>query len=247
MLRLLYAATFALAVVASPVAAGVHEDMVALDRTYVPALALTNQPKAEPAQKAIQKLRGEWDRFRGTYATAPAGYDATAWAKCSGEVEAAIAAAEANMRAGKGPAAHEDLEHVRDAQLALRRGAKQAYFFDDLTVFHEAMEQLAGPATGKTGATITDAEIGQIASALPQAERSWRIVVVNRAQAAKHGLAPEVEQQVQRDIDAETQLLAELKSALAAGDRARIAEKAQGTKPAFSRLFQRFGDFSGLR
>ena len=118
---------------------------------------------------------------------------------------------------------------------------------DDLTDFHAAMERLAAPATGKTGATLSAGDVATVAAALPEAEASWQVVVANRASAAKLGIAPDVDAQVQRDSEAESQLLTELKMALAAGDRAKIAEKAQLTKPAFSRLFQRFGDFNGLR
>jgi len=116
MLRTLAAiALVALAALAAQDArADLHSDMVALDRAYVPALALTNQPKAEPAQKAIARLRAEWNRFRTAHSSAPPGFDVTAWAKHLREVEGAIAAAETNVAVGKGPAAHEDLEHVRE-------------------------------------------------------------------------------------------------------------------------------------
>jgi hypothetical protein len=247
MRRSFLAFALVLTLVSTPALSGVHEDMVALDRAYVPALALTGQPKAEPAQAAMKRLRTEWNTFHARYATAPAGYGAAAWTRCSGEIERAISAAEAAMATGKGGLAHAELERIREAQLALRRGAKQPYFLDDLTVFHEAMEKLAGPASGKTGATITDAEIASIVAALPEAEHSWQDVVARRGEASRHGLTTEAAQAVQRDIDAETQVLADLKAALAAGDRALIAEKANASKPAFSRLFQRFGDFSGLR
>lgn len=235
------------ALAAKDVRADLHSDMVVLDRAYVPALALTNQPKPEPAQKAIARLRAEWNRFRTAHASAPPTFDAAAWAKHLREVEGAIAAAEANIAARKGPAAHEDLEHVREAQLAVRRGAGMPYFLDDLTLYHEAMEKLAGPATAKTAATLTEADVAAIKAALPEAERSWRIVAERRGQVARHGFAADVEQAIQSDIDAQTQLLVEVGAALSAGDRARIAEKAMLTKPAFSKMFQRFGDFAGLR
>ena len=247
MLRPLTPFAFAIAMAATPACAGVHEDMVALDRAYVPALALTNQPKAEPAQKALAKLRSAWNRFNGTYATAPSGYEAATWAKSGAEVEAAITAAEKSMAAGRSAAAHDDLERVRDSQFALRRASRQPYFMDDLTAYHAAMEAIASPAAAKTAATISDADIAAIVAALPGAKRTWQDVLANRAQAGKHGLSVDTEPLVQRDIDATTQILADLDAALATGDRARIAEKAMASKPAFSRLFQKFGDFDGLR
>jgi hypothetical protein len=247
MMRLPTLAAVVLSLVAATACAGVHEDMVALDRAYVPALALTNQPKPEPSRKAMARLREEWNRFKGAHAQAPAGYEPAAWTRASADIEAAIAAAEKSLDAGKPGAAHEDLERVREVQLTLRRGAKQPYFLDDLTVYHEAMEKLAGPAAAKTATTITEADIAAIKAAMPEAERAWAIVVTNQGAASKHGLSAEAEAQVQRDIDAETRVMADLKAALDAGDRGRIAETAMATKPAFSRLFQRFGQFDGLR
>lgn len=246
-MRPLLLAAVVLLLVATAAQGGLQEDMVALDRAYVPALALTNQPKPEPSRKAMARLRDEWNRFKGVHTQAPGGYDAAAWTKTSGEIESAIAAAEQSLAAGKSGAAHEDLERIRESQLALRRGAKQPYFLDDLTVYHEAMEKLAGAAAAKTGTTITDADIAAIKAALPEAKQSWAVVVANRGASAKHGLAPDVEAQVQRDIDAGTRALADVEAAVAAGDRGRIAETAMATKPVFSRLFQRFGDFEGLR
>lgn len=245
MLRTLLLATTMLFAV--PSLGGVHEDMVALDRAYVPALALTNQPKREPAAQAVARLRTAWDVFRVRYAGAPQGYDAAAWAQGIAEIEASIRKAEASMALGKGPAAHEDLEHVRDAQRAMRRSSGTPYFMDDLTVYHAAMEALAAPATGRTGATITDAEVAAVRAALPPAQRAWQDVVARRGLAAGHTADTETAQAVQRDIDAQSRLLDELDAALAQGHRAAIAEKAQATKPAFSRMFQRFGDFAGLR
>ena len=44
------------AVLALPAFAGLHEDMVALDRAYIPALALTNQPKPDASKRAKRIL-----------------------------------------------------------------------------------------------------------------------------------------------------------------------------------------------
>jgi hypothetical protein len=232
------------AAIAVPAHAGLHDDMVALDRAYIPALALTNQPKQDASKRAMERLRAQWNSFRATYPTAPAGYPADLWAATEREIEAALAAAEKNLAAGRNLDAHEDLERVREAQYTLRRTAKAPYFMDDLTAFHTAMEKLAGAAGGRNAATITDADMAAIRSAHVEAERAWKAVLANRALVAQHGIPAEKAAAVQAQIDVESRTLAELGAALAANDKARVIEKAVATKPAFSRLFQMFGDFA---
>jgi hypothetical protein len=244
--RLTFAIAALCALLALPVFAGVHEDMVALDRAYIPALALTNQPKPDASKRAMERLRTEWNAFRTTYASAPAGYAPDAWAATDREVEAAVATAEKNLAAGKNLDAHEDLERVREAQYVLRRGAKVPYFMDDLTAFHSAMEKLVGAVAGRTPATLSDADLVAVRDAYAAADRTWQEVLANRARTAQHGVAGEKLAAVQAQIDVETRTLAELKAALAAGDRAKVIEKSIATKPAFSKLFTMFGDFASV-
>jgi hypothetical protein len=225
----------------APAAAGVSEDMVALDRVYVPALVLTNRPDAEPARRAIAALRAEWNVFRARYAVAPLGYSQAAWDRANATMEAAIVAAEKNAAAGKGPAAHDDLEAVREAQYTLRRDAGVPYFLDDLTAFHAAMERIASAVGGRNANTLTDGEVAAVRAALPEAERTWAVVVANRAQVARHIEAPERVAAAQAQIDAESASLAALRTAVAAGDREGIATSGNALKPGFSKLFSLFG------
>jgi hypothetical protein len=220
--------------------------MVALDRAYIPALALTNQPKPDVSKRAVERFRTQWNAFRVTYASAPDGYSAELWASTNGEIEAALAAAEANIAAGKSLDAHENLERVREAQYALRRAAKQPYFMDELTAFHAAMEKLAAAAAGKSPATLSDADLGAIRAAYGEADRRWKEVLANRARVTQHGVSGEKAAAVQAQIDVETRTLSELGAALAAGDKAKAIEKSVATKPAFSKLFQMFGDFAPI-
>ena len=230
----------------APAAAGVNEDMVALDRVYVPALVLTNRPDAEPARRAIAALRAEWNAFRARYAVAPPGYSQAAWDRANATIEAAIVAAEKNAAAGKGPAAHDDLEAVREAQYTLRRDAGVPYFLDDLTAFHATMERIASAVGGRNASTLTDGEVAAVRAALPEAERTWAVVVANRAQLARHieapeRVAPERVAAAQAQIDAESAALAALRTAVAAGDREGIATGGNALKPGFSKLFSLFG------
>lgn len=231
----------------SSAAADVHEDMVELDRAYIPALAITNRPVSATTRRAMERLRATWDRFRARHPSAPKGYADREWSKADEAIEQSIATAEAHVRDAKPAAAHEALEGVREAQFELRRHAGVAYWMDDLTAFHSAMERVAGAAAGKNASTLSDADIAAIRAAMPEAEQTWSAVLARRQEGPRYGVARERDTELQKLLDAETKTLAELKSALDRGDRGEIAARASATKPAFSKLFQVFGNFEGLQ
>jgi len=192
----------------------------------------------------MERLRVEWNAFRTAHSAAPDGYPADLWAATERDIEAALAAAEKNLAAGRSLDAHEDLERVREAQYTLRRAAQAPYFMDDLTAFHSAMEKLVRAAAGKSAAMGSDTDLMAIRAAYAEADRSWQGVLANRALVVRHGISADKAAAVQTQIDVETRTLAEVGAALAAGDRTKAIERAMATKPAFAKLFQLFGDFA---
>jgi hypothetical protein len=233
--------------VASAAAADLHEDMVKLDRAYIPALVITNQPLSPTTRRSMERLREEWNGYRARYPKAPAGFTEASWTKADKAIESSIADAEASVKAGKPTVAHEALERVRDAQYALRRGNGVSYWMDDFTAFHAAMEDIAGAAAGKNAGTLTDGDVASIRAAMPQAQRTWQALLAGRGESARYGVSAGQAEALQRQLDVQTQTLSDLKAALEREDRAEIAAKAVATKPAFSKLMQMFGDFAAVR
>jgi hypothetical protein len=195
----------------------------------------------------MERLREEWNGYRARYPKAPAGYTEASWTKADKAIESSIADAEASVKAGKPTVAHEALERVRDAQYVLRRGNGVSYWMDDFTAFHAAMEEIAGAAAGKNAGTLTDGDVTSIRAAMPQAQRTWQALLAGRGESARYGVPAGQAEALQRQLDVQTQTLADLTAALERGDRAEIATKAVATKPAFSKLMQMFGDFAAVR
>lgn len=233
--------------VASAASADLHEDMVNLDRAYIPALVITNQPVSATTRRAMERLRDEWNGYRTRYPKAPSGFSEASWITASKAIESSIADAEASVKAGKPTAAHEALEGVRDAQYELRRGNGMPYWMDEFTAFHSAMEGIARAAAGKNTATLADGDVAAIRAAMPEAERTWQALLAHRGESARYGVPAGQAEALQRQMDVQTQTLSDLKTALDRGDRAEIATKAVATKPAFSKLLQMFGDFAAVR
>jgi hypothetical protein len=139
--------------------------------------------------------------------------------------------------------AHEALEHVREVLMKLRLRNRIDYFIDGLTAFHEPMEVIVLAAKDKSGDTLTEADIGRIRKMLPQAEQAWQRVTVAKLDANDYMLTPAQADDARKLMTLETASLAALKDALAASDKARIAQAAVAIKPNFAKLFMIFGDF----
>jgi hypothetical protein len=157
-----FVAAVAALLLAVPALAGTFEDMVALDRAYIPALALTNQSNPAASKRAIDTLRGEWNRFRQAYAQPPAGFKPDTWNRATATVERAVTEAEARMAAGKSAGAHEALEEVREVLLAARREAGMPHFMDELTEYPTHMEAIVTTVTGKNALTLSADDRAQI-------------------------------------------------------------------------------------
>jgi hypothetical protein len=223
-----------------------RQDMVRLDKVYIAALALTNQDKTTEARKAVADLTGAWRSFSDRHRAANP-QDAQ-WQKDFDAVgrlvdeAAAIAGSERKVLE-----AHEPLEEVRLVMMKLRARNGIDYFVDHLTAFHEPMEEIALTARDKTPGQLTEGDMARIRERLPQAEALWQRVAAAEFDAATYQLDAEAFARARRLMQQEQQALAELRAALAAGDRARILKSAAGIKPNFAALFVTFGDFRPYR
>jgi hypothetical protein len=139
--------------------------------------------------------------------------------------------------------AHEALEHVRDVLMKLRQRNRIDYFIDGLTAFHEPMEAIVLAAKDKTGDSLDAADIARIRKALPQAEQAWHRVAAAKLDANDYMLTPAQADDARKLMTLENAALSALKDALAASDKARIAQAAVAIKPNFAKLFMIFGDF----
>ncbi|MEQ1773515.1 MAG: hypothetical protein ABL891_06995 [Burkholderiales bacterium] len=220
----------------------IRQDMVKLDKVYIAALALTSQGKVAESRKAVDALQKEWQEFSNRHANTKPG-DAQ-WKgdfdHVTGMVNDAVKIAASSQKITD---AHEALEHVRDVLMKLRQRNRIDYFIDNLTAFHEPMEVIVLAAKDKTADMLADADIASIRKALPQAEKAWQRVATAKLDANDYMLNTAQTEEARKLMAMENASLAALKAALAAGDKARIAQTAVAIKPNFAKLFMIFGDF----
>ncbi len=228
-------------------AADLRQEMVKLDKVYIAALALTSQGKVDESRKAVNALRETWQSFKARH------YNANAadrqWKADFDAVEKWVANAVAIVATpgNNVTEAHEALEDVRNVLMKLRQRNRIDYYIDGLTAFHHSMEEIVLAAKDKTAQTLSDADITRIRNTLSDAETLWRAVETRPFDAATYLLSDAQSGDVVTLVKLESAALANLKQALASGDRAQIAKAAVAIKPNFAKLFMIFANFEPYR
>lgn len=222
-------------------------DMVAFDRAYIPALALTDSGDAAKAKKAVALLVARWQELRAKYNAAPTLNPQ--WRADFDNINAMILTADRMMIEGQPPQeAHGILEGVRTMLKDLRVGYGISYDLDALTQFHEPMEAIALAVNGKTAAQLTADDLATIEEQWRYADSIWQRQVVKATfDPALFQLSPEQDRKLREEIRLETGIMLELKAALDAGDKARVIQSAAALKPHFTAIYTLFGDFSAMR
>ena len=222
-------------------AADLREDMVALDRAFVPAFGVINRtpPQPEEAKRAVSKLGVQWNGFKQKYATAQGGDPQ--WPSDIEKIDQKIAAAARIVDTGADfPKARDELKVVRQTFIDMRQRLNMPYLLDDVIRFHDPMEAIHLTARGKTGEQLTDADVAKISTLFSEADQRWAKV---RSANIDSVIAPSAERRegLNKLMANETRALDVLKQALSSGDREAIAKSAQGLRGPFTALHSSFG------
>jgi hypothetical protein len=216
-------------------------DSAVLDRSYIPALMLSNGKDPAKARAAQDAYDNAWRVFAEKQRRAYAG-DAS-WTKILATIDKANAQARADIAAGKLSDAHNAQEEVRHALWHQRQAMGMAYQPDVLTDFHATMELIIANVQGKDPQAIDAATIATMRVQLAEARRLWLAVKSARWDPAEYGLDAARIEAYRDALAAEDRALDELGAALDAADGARIAKTAPAIKPAFAKAYAAFGVF----
>ncbi|MCU0897078.1 MAG: hypothetical protein MUC55_06215 [Burkholderiales bacterium] len=239
-MKLLAAVVTLAALVAAPAGAAVMDDFIVFDRSYIPALALTNQPQKPQAaiDESMKRLDAAWAKL---LAALPASEKADpVYAAAIARSEKGIKEAQRLSREGARAAAHGALEEVRVAFWEARTQKGVDFYQDRMTAFHETMEAFTDLAAKP------DADAKKLRALLDESSSLWRKVETAQFDAARFGFDADRTARLQGLVKKERDVLAQLDAALEAGDRAKLAEGAKALKGTFSQAYLLFGDFDGL-
>jgi hypothetical protein len=225
--------------------AGLKEDMIALDRAYIPAFSVTGQGTIEESQRAMALLNKQWTDFKQKHAASLP--NDKQWPSDLAKIDGLIAQANKVVASGKDLGkARTALEGFRFTMTEVRVRAGMPYFLDALLQFHGPMEAIVRSAKDKTPATLTDADVAQIRSALPDAEKRWGVIAKTRIDA-EYGFSEAQRENLAKLIAEETVALETLKSTLAGNDKAAVLKATLAIRPGFGKVQRLFGNFESLR
>jgi len=210
--------------------------MVRIDRACIPALALTQEGRTVPSEKALRRLQKEWRTFAQRHADAAP--DDPQWKADFDAITGLIQRVDASIVLEDLTKAHADLEQVQSMLMALRARHGIPYYLDGLTRFHGAMEALLDAAGGDDAVALRaalDAAKARWAEAL-EAPFDPAVFWFSEERAAKRA---ELAGAVTAELDATGQ-------AAAGGGTAEVQAAAQALKSRFAELYKLFGTFTGL-
>jgi len=224
------------------------QDMVSLEKVYIPALFFTNQPdKLLPAKKALQLYRGAWNQFNATYADYRPDY--ANWGVYFENIEYALQDAEAVVASvtPENPAslvlAHEALEGVRATMLSLRPlNGFPKFITDKMTQFHDPMEHIV--ISLKTQ-PMSPELIAEVEATFVETMKAWSEVEKCPVDAGLWGFSVEKMMGYYAKISEEATALDNLAVALESGDPVAIKMACTlAIKEPFVQAYTMFGDFT---
>ncbi|PWS38845.1 hypothetical protein DFH01_06235 [Falsiroseomonas bella] len=198
---------------------------------YRTALFRTNSGPPDAALAAIRATRTAWQGLSARFSQPlpPPYATEEGWPALSTRVAMLLGEAESETMAGRLPAAHEALEEIRDLLGTLRARNGVFTFSDAMNAYHEEMER-ALPLALEPDERI--AELRELAGVLHYL--AGRLPAA--APAALQGDAEFTALEAANRAAAEA-----FRTAVRSGDLAAIRRAAQSLRPAYSRLFLRFG------
>jgi hypothetical protein len=217
--------------------------MVALDRSYIPALALSGQPdQMAKAKASLASFESAWTTFKNGVGAQP-GFDEE-WRHNLERVDGAIAKAkQALLVEGNAAGAHEALEAVRMTLLDARQRQKVPYFLDYVTLYHNSMEDILNGKSATAIAAWSAAERLSFVSDLDIGIARWNKVKAMEGLLPSMGLSAQTLAMYNSQWQKVASLMTGVRSALDAGDDTALADRLGQLKPTFTKTFFLFGDF----
>lgn len=224
-----------------PVArAGVLEDSVLLDRSYVPALALTNQKDKPQAlvEESIRRFSAAWEKFTASVLSDERGK--TVFESAIEKSSPKVADAARLAAAGKRKDAHEALETVRLTFKKARIDSGITYLPDLFTAFHEPMEEFAESLSAR------NPDRAELRRQLDHLSKLWTDVEKAGLDNNLFGVGPEKAAKYAGLVGKEREALTQIEGLVASGSQEELTRGAAAMKGYFAQAYFVFGDFSGL-
>lgn len=203
--------------------------------SYRAALFQTNKNDQQASLKGINSFSKQWDHIVAQFASNPPEIfsgDAD-WSSTLAKVSAIASQGKKEIEAGKLSEAHETLEAIRDELSSLRSRNKLIFFSDHVNNYHESMEHLL--SAGYSKENIDENAKNSIREQLAVLEYLTDKIVLQ---------APENYKSDKSYIKLQEGLITSLnnlRKALDNNNSEGIGKAMRGLKPAYAKLFVKFG------
>lgn len=195
---------------------------------YRAALFHSNTGNVQATRQALTAFSAKWQGLSTTYAAAPPHYaDDPQWTATLANVTALLKEADTAAEKGQLPQAHEVLEKVRDriGDLHLRNGF--VGFSDRMNAFHEHMEHVL--------------QVKVEPGALDDLREQVAVLVYLAAELKKFPAPEATTADYAPTLQAMIDAVTALQQAARAGNVDAIKAAAGKVKPAYARMFMKFG------
>ena len=212
------------------------QDMIDLERVYIPALFLTSQ-NAPTAVPAFNSYVSSWNNFRDEYGT----YRSSQrnWISYFTSVQNLVDYAGDLVDEGHLLEAHEVLELVRTTMRELRkRNGFPKFNTDELTAFHSIMGEIIAISMEEFDGNTIDT----LYELYRDASHAWFKVEKNSVDQDAWGLTDDEMLEYSAYVQAERTALDTFEMALIDGDVPTIRIAALGLKPAQAKAYLLLGD-----
>ena len=212
------------------------QDMIDLERVYIPALFLTSQ-NAPTAVPAFNSYESSWNNFRDEYGT----YRSSErnWIDYFDTVQDLVDYAGELVVGGHLLEAHEVLELVRTTMRELRmRNGFPKFNTDELTAFHSIMGEIIAISIEDFDGNTIDT----LYELYRDASHAWFKVEKNSVDQDAWVLTDDEMLEYSAYVQAERTALDTFEMALIGGDVATIRLAAMGLKPAQAKAYLLLGD-----
>lgn len=203
--------------------------------SYRVALFQTNKQDEKGSLKGISGFNQKWSKLIVQFADNPPEIFASdaEWKQTLVNVADLAEKSDNEIKAGQFTQAHETLEGIRDELSHLRSRNHLVFFSDHINAYHQAMEHLL--LAGYNETNIDNQSVPAIREQLAVLEYLVKMIADNAPQDYKTNKEYNALQQGLVDS------LAQLRNALVNGDANAVDKAIKALKPAYAKLFVKFG------
>jgi len=216
--------------------------LAAWNTFYKRALYATQRGDPEIAKRPLGMSREAWYQVIARYyEEPPAEYaEDPRWQRDLAGITGHLHLAEWLVAAGDMEAAHETLEPVRQIWLEVRERNGVRHFGDELTRFHDVMDEVVLWGTGQTHGGVTDENIEEFYAKVVALDEAWQRVD-RFGFYPKEQLGPGGQRQYVRFMGEAADAVEELRYTVEDRLLDEIPEAAASVKRAFVPLYMQFG------